>query len=291
LAGLGSVELIVVEKTVMERFFRFTLPMVSLLLLPACAMAPYPASRPVAETASSLSTDPKQILQDMARQLATAPGFSVTIRSDYDAIQANGQSIAFGEKREVQLQRPDRVRIDSLRSDGVQGMLLFDGKTVTAFKPQHSAYVQVEKTGTVDDAVVYVVKDLQMTVPLARLLLTTLPQELDKLVTEASYVERDVLMDVPTDHIALRSADVDLQLWVSRSAERLPRRVVITYLHEAGQPQFRAELTDWNLKPCFGKDVFDWTPPAGAERISLSAPDSKPASTTEKHTKVQGVTP
>jgi hypothetical protein len=227
------------------------------------------------------STDPKQILQAMTQQLASAPGFSVTIRSDYDAVQTDGQSIAFSEKREVQLQRPDRLRIDTLRSDGAEGMLLFDGKTATAFKPQQNAYVQVAKTGTVDNTVVYLVKDLQMTLPLARLLLTTLPQEMDKLVTEASYVERDVLTDVPTDHIALRSKDVDVQLWITRSAERVPLRIVITYLHEAGQPQFRAELTDWDLTPDFGKDVFTWTPPAGTERIDVLTPN----------TQAQGVTP
>lgn len=260
----------------MRKFSRFILPMALLLMLSACATSPpYPTASAVPDSAAS--TDGRQILRQMARQIADAPGFKVTIHSDYDALQTNGQSIAFGEKREVYLQRPDRLRIDSLRSDGTPGMLLFDGKAATAYKPQDNAYAQVPRNGTVDETVIFLVKDMQMTLPLARLLLTSLPQELDKLATEVAYVEQDVLTDVPTDHIAFRSADADVQLWVTRDTH-LPQRIVITYLQEAGQPQFRAELTDWCLKPSFGKDTFVWTPPAGAERISVMAPpaQSKP---------------
>jgi len=267
----------------MSRWRKISMTLSGSMLLAACAATGMPGKNAEVDG----GTDPKEILQAMTHQLATAPGFSVTIRSDYDAVQTDGQSIAFGEQREVQLQRPDRLRIDTVRSDGAEGMLLFDGKTATVFKPQHNVYAQVARSGTVDETVVYLVKDVQMTLPLARLLLTTLPQELDKLATEVSYVERDVLTDVPTDHIALRSTNVDVQLWVTRSAERVPLRIVITYLHEAGQPQFRAELTDWDLTPDFGKDVFTWAPPAGTERISILKPDSKAASSVVE----QGVTP
>lgn len=216
--------------------------------------------------------DAKAILQKMAQQLAQAPGFSVTIRSDYDAIQADGQSIAFGNRHQVSLQRPAQLRIDATRSDGDQDMTLFDGKTLTAYKSQHNVFAHVEKPGTVDDLVVYMVQDLQMTVPLARMLLTTLPQELESKVQSVSYVEKDVLLDVPADHIVANLPDIDLQVWVTQGEQSLPRKVIITYKNAPGQPQFRAELSDWNLAPAFKPDVFAWSPPQGAELITFLAP-------------------
>lgn len=216
--------------------------------------------------------DAKAILHKMAQQLAQAPGFGVTIRSDYDAMQADGLSIAFGNRHQVQLQRPAQLRIDTTRSDGDQDVVLFDGKILTAYKAHDNVYAYVEKPGTVDNTVVYLVQDLQMDIPLARMLLTTLPQVLEAKTESVSYVEEDKLMDVPTDHIVVRTADVDLQLWVTQGEQSLLRRVVITYKHEPDQPQFRAELSNWNLAPAFKPELFTWSPPKGAEQIPFLAP-------------------
>ncbi|HSC75570.1 MAG TPA: DUF2092 domain-containing protein [Pseudomonadales bacterium] len=216
--------------------------------------------------------DARAVLQKMARQLAQAPGYSVTIFNDYDAIQQDGQSITFRNKHQVSLQRPGQLRIDATRSDGDRDMTLFDGKTLTTYKEKDNVYARVEKPGTVDNTVVYMVQDLQMVVPLARLLLTTLPQELDSLVLSAHYVEKDVLSDTPADHIVVSLSDVDVQLWVVAGEQSLPRKIIITYKHARGQPQFRAEFVDWNLAPVFKPESFVWTPPKGAEQIPFLAP-------------------
>ncbi len=213
-----------------------------------------------------------RILYEMANVLAKAPAMSVTIRSGYDAIQEDGQRIEFGEKRRIMLQRPDRVRVDVQRSDGDKGQILFDGKTITAFRAADNVFARVEKNGTIDEILVFMVKDLQMTMPLARMFLTNFPQALEKQVTSVSYVEEDQLFDVPTDHLAARSAAIDLQLWVTQGEQPLPRRVVITYKNAEGEPQFWAEFSDWTLSPKIEADSFSFTPPTGAEMIPLLAP-------------------
>jgi hypothetical protein len=217
-------------------------------------------------------TEARGLLLNMAGALAQAPAFSVTVHSSYDAIQADGQRIEFAERRRILLQRPDRVRVETERSDGDRGMLLFDGRGITAFRAADNLYARVEKTGTVDEAVVYLVRDLQLTMPLARMFLTTFPQDLGKQLTEVSYVEENRLFDVPTDHLAARSADVDLQVWITQDEPPLPRRVVLTYKNAPGQPQFRADLFDWNLAPVVAADSFAFHPPVDAEHVPFLAP-------------------
>jgi hypothetical protein len=79
-------------------------------------------------------------------------------------------------------------------------------------------------------------------------------------------------MDVPCDHLAVRtSKGVDFQVWVAQGSEPLPRRIVITYKEETGQPQFWADLSDWNLSPEISDTLFTFTPPAGADRIQFLA--------------------
>jgi hypothetical protein len=230
--------------------------------------------------APSTKQDPeaKAILLKMAHFLAQAPAFSVSIRSGYDAIQSNGQPIEFGAKRRILLQRPDRLRVDVERSDGDQGLVLFDGKGITAFKADDNAYARVEKSGTVDNALVYLVKDLQMTLPLARMFHTGFPKYLEKQITSIMYVEEDYLFDVPTDHLAARSADVDLQIWIAQGEQPLPRRIILTYKKAPGRPQFRADLSDWDLSPQVAADSFSFVPPAGAEQIPFLAPQRQKGS-------------
>jgi len=212
------------------------------------------------------------ILKKMSNFLAAAGRFSVTIRDDYDVVQESGQKIEFGEIRNVTVNRPDRLRIDVERSDGQKGLVIFDGKAITIYSADHNFYATTSRPGTLDQAIQYALDDLKIRMPLALMLLSTLPSELDKLGVSADYVETTTITDVPCDHLAARTAGgVDFQVWVAQRGEPLPRRIVITYKDENGQPQFRADLSEWNLAPDVSDALFAFNPPNGAERIQFLA--------------------
>jgi hypothetical protein len=220
------------------------------------------------------------ILKKMSEFLAAAGRFSVTIRDGYDVVQESGQKIEFGEVRNVTVSRPDRLRIDVERSDGQKGLVIFDGKEITIYTADHNIYATTSRQGTLDQAIKYAVDDLKIRMPLALMLLSTLPSELDKLGVSADYVETTTITDVPCDHLAARTAGgVDFQVWVAQGSEPLPRRIVITYKDENGQPQFRADLSNWNLAPDVSDALFAFTPPNGAERIQFLAEARSAAAT------------
>ena len=234
---------------------------------PARAADPKPANAPSAQ-----DPDARALLLGMANFMANAPGFRLTMRSSYDAIQADGQRIEFGERRQVLMQRPDRFRVDVERSDGERGGVVFDGRTITAFNTTDNVYARVKKPGSVDQALVYMVRDLQATMPLARMFTTGFAPYLDKRARSVTFVEECTLFDVPTNHVAARSDEVDLQLWIAKGPEPLPRRVVITYKNAPGQPQFRADLHDWKVAANADAAAFKFVPPAGAEQVMYLAP-------------------
>ena len=214
----------------------------------------------------------------MADFISKAPAFSVTILSGYDAIQSDDERIEFGAKRRMLFERPDRLRVDVELSDGDKRLVLFNGKEIIVYNDDDNVYAQVEKAGTVDDILVYLVKDLQMTVPLARMFHTNFPEYQKKQFTSIRYVEEDYLFDVPTDHLAARSAEVDVQIWIAQGKQPLPRRVIITYKNAPGEPQFRAYLSDWDLSPKIADDSFTFKSPAGAEQIPFLIPESRQGS-------------
>ena len=106
-------------------------------------------------------------------------------------MQDTGQKIAFGERRRVTLSRPDRLRVEVEESDGTAdpGDLRRQGDY--RVQPRWRRYGQIEKVGSVDDAVRYVIQDLGMRLPLALMLVTALPDELNQRLQSIDYVGRD----------------------------------------------------------------------------------------------------
>ena len=88
-------------------------------------------------------------IEAMAKRLAGAQRISVAIDSAYDVVQDSGEKIEFGERRELTLDRPNRVRVEVTGRDGSHRGLLFDGTLLTAFDLDEKVYATEEKPGTV----------------------------------------------------------------------------------------------------------------------------------------------
>jgi hypothetical protein len=245
---------------------------------PATVAAPpaAPGATAAAAVPSESQREGARILKGMAEYLAGLKAFTFTFRSGYDVVQPTGQKIEFGETRRVAMDRPNLLRVEEVASDGTRDLAIFDGRTVTVLKADSNVFAQAPQPGTVDDALVYLVRDLKMRMPLAQLMTTRLPVELPKRVKSIDYVESTDIYGVPSDHIAGRTDSVDFQFWVTEGDHPLPLRVVITYLHEPGEPQYWANFTDWNAAPKFKKDEFRFTPPKDARQIPFAVQLKKP---------------
>lgn len=223
---------------------------------------------------NSFAIDAKSQLIGMAEKLSKANDFSVFMNVSYDSIQTSGQKIEFDELHKVQIQRPNHFWIDTKTSDNEMDGITSDGSIMTIFNNNENVYSQSSSPGSIDQTIRYVVADLGMRVPLARLMVSTLPQELMALSgDDLEYVELNTLKNTPTHHIIGRTADVDFQVWIMPNM--LPERIVLTYKSVPGQPQFRATFTDWNLNPNFSDSTFTYIPQKGAEKIQTVLPGIK----------------
>lgn len=228
-----------------------------------------------AQEAAVAETESQQFaraqLMEMAKYVASRDAFSVSLHVAYDAIQDTGQKIEFHERREIAVQRPNHVRVAARAGGGTGDLLLLDGTNITVSHGASSTYAQAPQPGDLDASVMYYVRDLRMRLPLAPLLLSHFSDELQRRVQSVEYVESTDLLGETAHHIVARGENVDFQVWVSDSDRPLPLRIVLTYRQEPGQPQFRADFRDWDLRPHFGKDSFVFTPSADARRIAFAA--------------------
>src|SRR5689334_12181174 len=113
-----------------ERSWRVVLPMLLVLAL-SCARVEGQSPRmekeagiAAAPASTATSTNPDvdakalRIFDRMAQYLSTSPKLSVTIESGYDAVQASGLKVEFGETRKISVRRPDHFRMDTTTRDG-----------------------------------------------------------------------------------------------------------------------------------------------------------------------------
>jgi hypothetical protein len=233
------------------------------------------ASAPVTSAATPAATttprDAKSILMSMADFLAKTPRFSVNLSSSYEVLQESGQKIEFGESRRIIVSRPDKLRVEVEHSDGENHLVLYDGKEITTFSPNQNVYAQIAKPGGIDEAVTYFLKDLHMRLPLAALLLSRVPAELERRTQSLDYVEKLSLNGTTVHHLAGRTETVDYQVWIPENSQPLPLSVVLTYKNAEGQPSYRAQFFDWDLAPEIPDNQFAFTPPEGARKIAFLA--------------------
>lgn len=250
-----------------------------LLLLAAAGCARQKeAVRPQASTAGAAlpaatetAPDAKALLMRMAGFLGGAQRFSVNVRCGYDVVQESGQKIEFSEIRKIVVSRPDRLRVEVEQSDGDRNLIVYDGKEVTAYSATRNVYAKAEKPGGIDAAVTFFVKDLNMKLPLAALLLSRVGEELERRTQALDYVEKTDILGVPAHHLAGRTATVDYQVWIADGSQPWPLRVVLAYKNAEGQPQFQEMFADWNLAPEIKDGLFAFTPPEGAQKIAFLA--------------------
>ena len=222
-------------------------------------------------TAAEAKPDAKAVLMRMANYLAKLPSFSVDVRDSYDTVQSTGQKIEYAGTRTITVVRPDRLRLEIVESDGNRQTLVINSKDIALTSQPANVFAQTPSPGNLDQAIVHFVRDLGMRVPFAPLLLTTLAAEIEQRTKTLDYVEKTDILGAPAHHLAGRADGVDYQVWISDGDKPLPLRLVLTYVKEKGEPQFRAHFSNWNLAPQVTDAAFVFAPPPGAQRIAFLA--------------------
>jgi hypothetical protein len=255
---------------------RWTLASATALALMLGAVAPSAtgraaeaAAKKARPAAAKVDTHAAEIVQRMAERIAAAERFRIGGEVAWDVVQSDGQTLEFGATRDLVMQRPDHLRVDIDLREGGKRRLLYDGKQIVLEDLAQKVYAIDPYTGPVDDMVEFVSDRLGIPVALSDFLSPDLPKLLGEHLASATYVGESTVDGVRCDHVALRNKIGGMQLWVAKD-DSLPRRIIITYEHETGRPQFRARLTGWDLSPQVTDATFAFDPPKDAEKIAFA---------------------
>ena len=236
------------------------------------AAAPAPqattAPAPTAPAAEEAVPDPKEIFRQFCDFLKKQPQFSFEATVTNNRVYAGGKKLQFGMEVKAAFRRPDKLRIDG-DGDLDSKLLIFDGKALTLYDKNRNHYATIDVAGDIDAALDKAYNDYGLKVGLAELGSTQLCNRAHKDLVNALYVGLSKVRGVPCYHLAFDRKDIHYQVWIEAGDKPVLRKVVITQKKLPDSPQWTAYLSDWNLAPSLGDDLFAFTPPAGAQKIKF----------------------
>ena len=235
---------------------------------PAKAVAtPAPAAKP------ALDPDAAAALDRMGAYLRTLKNFDIHVESSSDTILNNGQRIQLDRTVDYAVQMPNRL---TARLEGPQGVVnaTYDGAAFTV-AGQDGYYAQAPMTGSIGNLLSKAYTAYGIDFPLQDLFRWGDASSVTEKPTEGFKVGSAKVGGVMADHDAFRQPGVDFQIWIDQGDKPLPRKMVITSLEDAAQPQYTA-LVNWKLNPGRTDSQFTFKPAPGAKQIRFrSEPAAK----------------
>jgi hypothetical protein len=233
-----------------------------------------------------ISEEASAALMAMGQSLR-AERFSFQARTLRVYSSEKGELLHIGHTVKVVVRRPDRLLVDSIGDDG-SNKLVFDGKTAIVYSATAKKYASIPvPEGTIAGMLKEAVGRLGIDFPLADFLTEAPDKAFLAGVTEGRVVNTVTIDGVPCLHIFfVQPPGIELELWVEKNTQSLPRRLIVTYRNLPGQPNFIAEFSDWNLDAHPSDADFIFQPPADAVQVQL-----KPEPAAATHAKGKGGRP
>ena len=244
-----------------------------------------PVTLPAAEAAKqaqpAISAEASAALQRMGQTLR-AEQLSFQARTIRVYAETNGEPLHIFHTLKVTMHRPNRLLAEVSGDDG-SNKLIFDGKTAIIYSAAQNKYASIPvPEGTIAGMLKEAVGRLGVDFPLADFLSDEPGKAFLTGVTTGRVVNTVTIDGAPYDHLFfLQPPGIELELWLSKNEQSLPRRLIVTYRSLPGQPNFIAEFSDWNFNINPPDSDFAFQPPAGAEQVALK-PAAAPAPAKKK---------
>jgi hypothetical protein len=205
----------------------------------------------------------------MSEFLAGVKDFAVVVDEAFDTVDDEGFKLQSNRRRRIWVSRPDRLRSEST-GDATDLLFVFQKGGFLLLDKENNSYIAEKGPDTIDGMLDELVKKYDRIPPLSDFVRADSYKSLSGGVREARYVGPSQIGDSKCHHLAFRQKLLDWQLWVEDGDKPLPRKLVITYKREAGQPQYTAVFHRWQLDANKDRKLFDLTPPAGAKQVEIA---------------------
>ena len=218
--------------------------------------------------ASAQQVDAKVLLEQMSAEIAGLDRFIVHGDAYADARLDAGQIIEHASQVMLQLRRePGSIRITNRNSEGTRE-IYFDDGTLSVYSTNDNFYAQTEIPKGVDSMLDFAVNEVGIEAPLLDFVSANIADDFLQDADDVRYLGTSLIRDEIFHHIGIRTADVDIQIWVASKGRPLPGKLVISSKWEGGSPRF-VGFFKWDTDPAFPRDLFEFDPPGDAIEVEF----------------------
>jgi hypothetical protein len=212
------------------------------------------------------------VLKNMSDYLAGLDTFAVDGHGSIDGRLEAGLIVSNQFEVRLEVQRPGSLRITRFDGERTQQLYVHDG-VMTLYDTADRFYATAEVPKGIEQAMEFGLEELDIEAPLMDLLYQDVFSHLVGKADPVLYLTgKSRVGDTDCHHIAIRNAEIDIQLWVEEGDRPLPRQLILTSKWEGGAPRFVAQM-NWDTETEFADDEFKFIAPEGASRIEfISAP-------------------
>jgi len=245
----------------------------------AAPSAPKPAAPTAAKAhakktmPAKLEVEPKaiEVLRAAGGRLAAARTLKFTAVETFESLSRQGAPLAYGNKFDVVLQRPNKLRV-ILEGDGPSSEFYYDGKAMAAYAPAENLLAVADAPPTIDAALKAAFQSAGIYFPFTDFIVADPYADLSPGLKHAYYIgQSKIVGGVTTDIVAFVSEGVFAQVWVGVE-DKLPRLVHAIYLDDPDQLRHNLIFSDWKLDEPVADDVFGTSRGKGAKPIPFAHP-------------------
>lgn len=241
---------------------------IALAASPAVASEPPAATPPSSQAARPRRVDPQAdlVLKKMSDLLARTPRLALEAEETFDEISDRAPRVQLTNQRRIGIERPGRFAADAT-GDTLNRAAWFDGTTLSVLNKDENVFFTAPMPGTIDQVLDQIAERYGLVVPLSDLLYPDPYATLMEGVVYGEYLGLHRVEGTLCHHLAFSQDEIDWQIWIDAGDAPLPRKLVISYVLEPGEPQYAAVIKRWSLDPKFPDDLFRFEAPEGAKRI------------------------
>ena len=222
-------------------------------------------------TKPSADVDPQaaQALKAMSDLLGNAKSFSFHAVGQMDEVAQTGQLVRLSRASDVSVTRPSKLFVET-EGDDLSRSSWYDRDKLTVLDKEQDEYASIEVPNTIEAMLDFIIEEYGLTLPLADLLFRNPYETLTSNIQVGTYIGLSNVGGHSCHHLLFEQELIDWQIWIDAGQTPVPRKFVITYKQEPGQPGYSVIMDQWNLKPTFAGDLFKPNPPADARQVQMN---------------------
>lgn len=211
-------------------------------------------------------------LKEMSEYLAKLESFTITGTALKDDQQDAGLIATSTIDIEIKVARPGSLHVHQTSGARSRDLFLHQGK-LSLYEATDSYYATASVPETIEGGMDYALNKLGIELPLMDLIFRDVFSRLTTSTDSLLYLGNGIKVDgVDCHQLAIRTGEIDVQLWVQENESPLPRRIIITSKWEGGAPRFVTRMA-WNTEPDFADDTFEFVPPENSNQIQFDLTD------------------